>query len=41
MAPLSDELKDLLVNMMQLDPSARPTLDEVLTHPWFDGPVPT
>lgn len=37
---LSDDLKDLLVGMMQLDPSARFTLDEVLTHPWMQGPVP-
>lgn len=38
--PLSEELKDLLTGMMQLDPSARFTLDEILAHPWVQGPVP-
>lgn len=39
--PMSEDLKDLLTEMMQLDPSARLTLDEVYGHPWTQGPVPT
>jgi serine/threonine protein kinase len=39
--PLSEDLKDLLTGMIQLDPSARYTIDEVLAHPWMQGPVPT
>lgn len=35
--PLSEELKDLLIGMLQLDPSARLTMDEILTHPWMEG----
>jgi len=31
---LSDDLKDLLTGMLQLDPTARFTLDELLAHPW-------
>lgn len=39
--PVSDDLKDLLTGMMQLDPSARYSLDEIFGHPWMQGPVPT
>lgn len=31
---LSDELVDLLSNMLQVDPQKRFSLDEVLQHPW-------
>ncbi len=27
--------------MMQLDHSARFTIEEIITHPWLQGPVPT
>jgi len=40
-APMSEDLKDLITGMIQLDPSARYTMDEILTHPWMQGPVPT
>jgi hypothetical protein len=29
------------MGMMQLDHSARFTLEEIITHPWLQGPVPT
>lgn len=38
---MSDDLKDLLTDMLQLDPSARLTMDEIIGHPWVQGPVPT
>ena len=37
----SDELKDLLQSMLQLDPLLRPSMNEVCQHPWMQGPVPT
>ena len=40
-ATISDDLKDLLTTMMQLNTSARFTLEEVMVHPWLDGPTPT
>ena len=40
-APVSDELKDLITGMLQLDPSARLSFEEILAHPWLMGPVPS
>ena len=40
-ATLSDDLKDLLTTMMQLNASARFTLEEIMVHPWLDGPTST
>jgi serine/threonine protein kinase len=37
----SQDLKDLLTGMFQLDPAARFTLEEIFVHPWMQGPVPT
>lgn len=37
----SDDLKELLADMLQLDPSARLTIDEIIAHPWVQGTVPT
>jgi serine/threonine protein kinase len=37
--PISEDLKDLITGMIQLDPSARYTLDELLAHPWLQGPI--
>jgi serine/threonine protein kinase len=37
----SDELKDLLQGMMQLNPQSRNTLEEVLAHPWLQGDTPS
>jgi serine/threonine protein kinase len=39
--PISDDLKDLLTGMLQLDPNARFTIDEVFAHEWVQGPVPS
>ena len=27
--------------MLQLDPSARFSMEEIFAHPWINGPVPT
>ncbi|XP_059132191.1 sperm motility kinase 2B-like [Peromyscus eremicus] len=32
---LSEELRDLLSLLMTVDPMCRPTVDEVMTHPWL------
>ena len=37
----SQELMDLLTCMLQLDPLHRPSIAEVLGHPWVHGPTPT
>ena len=37
----SPELKDLLNCMLQVDPIHRPSIQEVMAHPWFNGPVYT
>ncbi len=39
--PLSDDLKDLLTGMLQLDPAARYTLEEIFAHPWVQDAAPT
>lgn len=38
---VSEELKDLLQGMMQLNPHARSSFEEVLAHPWLKGETPT
>lgn len=37
----SAEFKDLFEKMMSLNPSNRPTVAQILEHPWLAGPVPT
>lgn len=38
----SEEFKDLVQSMLQLDPNHRPSIPEVLAHPWMANPdVPT
>jgi len=37
----SEEFKDIVQSMLQLDPAHRPTIPEVLAHPWMKGDVPT
>lgn len=41
MAFYSEEFKDLIWRMLQLDPSKRLTMDEVKEHPWMKGEVPS
>jgi serine/threonine protein kinase len=38
---LSEDLKDLITGMFQLNPQARYTLEEIKGHPWVQGPTPT
>ena len=37
----SEEFRDLFVKMTSFDPSLRPTLGEVLSHPWMLGHLPS
>lgn len=37
----SAEFKDLFEKMMSLNPSNRPTVQQILEHPWMAGSVPT
>ena len=37
----SDDFKDLVQSMLQLDAAHRPSMSEVMNHPWMLGPVPT
>lgn len=41
MTDVSEDLKDLITGMLQLNPDARFTLDEVLAHPWVQGETPS
>ena len=34
-AAYSNELKELLTCMMQYDPTHRPTMTEIVAHPWL------
>jgi len=34
---ISDDCRDLLSKMLKSDPSARPTMQDVLVHPWLSG----
>jgi len=35
----SPEFKDLFQRMVALDPKKRPTIEDILQHPWMQGPV--
>lgn len=35
----SPEFKDLFQRMLALEPKKRPTIEEVLAHPWMQGPI--
>ena len=37
----SEDFKDLIQSMLQLDPLHRPTITEVMGHPWMKGPIPS
>ncbi|KRX02582.1 Protein kinase-like domain [Pseudocohnilembus persalinus] len=38
---ISHELKDLAMNMLQLTPSNRLSISEIIAHPWYNGIVST
>lgn len=35
--PISEEFKDLISSMMQLEPLHRPSMNEIWAHPWVMG----
>ena len=35
---ISPELQDLLEKLLEKDPRKRPTITEILQHPWLDEP---
>lgn len=39
---ISDEAKDLILRILNTDPSRRPTVDEILSHNWInnEGSIP-
>lgn len=40
--PISDNAKNLITKILNLDPARRPTLDEIMNHPYLtsSGPIP-
>ena len=40
-AYFTEEFKDLIQSMLQLESSHRPSIAEILAHPWMQGAVPT
>lgn len=38
--PISDSAKQLIKDLLSLNPLNRPTIDEVLSYDWFKGPFP-
>jgi serine/threonine protein kinase len=36
----SEEFKDLVESMLKLEPAQRPTISDILAHPWMQGPTP-
>jgi serine/threonine protein kinase len=34
----SEEFKDLITNMLQFNAAARPSLADLVGHPWMQGP---
>ena len=38
---LSEEVKDLIISMLQPEPEMRPTIADILSHPWMQKSVPT
>ena len=37
----SEEFKDLFQKMMSYDPKMRPTVEEILSHPFMQGKIPS
>ena len=40
--PISDSARDLVQRILNNDPSRRPSVDEILAHPWIhnEGTIP-
>jgi len=38
---ISEELKSLIILLLQYDPIKRPSLSEIQEHEWFRGCIPT
>jgi serine/threonine protein kinase len=38
---LSEDLKILITSIIDLDPNNRPTIADILSHNWFNGPTMT
>ena len=38
--PISEDLKNLISRILVTDPLARPSLDDILNHPFFNTPFP-
>lgn len=36
---LSDEFKELVMSMMAAEPCMRPSLVDILSHPWMNGEI--
>lgn len=37
----SKDFKDFIEKMMSLDPNHRPTIEQIMQHPWMQGPTPS
>lgn len=37
----SEEFKELMTNLLKLNPSERPSIDDILASKWMQGPMPT
>ena len=35
--PISEAAKDLIIKILNNDPTRRPTVDEILLHPWLSN----
>jgi serine/threonine protein kinase len=38
---VSEEFRDLVTRMLSLEPVGRPTINEIMQHPWLNGPTMT
>ena len=36
----TQEFMDFITAMIALDPSDRPTMKQIMAHPWMQGPIP-
>lgn len=37
----TEEFKDLVQSMLQLDGPERPSLEQIMAHPWMQAPTPS